>query len=484
MPQRHGEERVLNVFADIHYYFSPPTPKPIHHRFDKGSYLYVYRNHHQNSSRLEIANNPGTPDQDAFEGSFHNAHIRHSVRFGSHCTLTVNARPGSGSLRGEWQLPILDPSSRQHNVALLHTLDIYFWSKEDSNLFLDIVSRFLSPDQIETDRAPDLQISSVVQKLENVAVSDPAYQNGQTRNSRSEPLAPVSVAAVSSVQTTPQSLSFPPPPAGLVAEQQETQNSVYQTPTEEKRDSGAFAPLPYNPAAPAAPEPIKHREKTPPPEDGAAGTGLAAAAAADQGQGLGYPSQPQGPSVVGISSFAPPPTSVQGIPYSNVPTGYASPPPSAGLPYQTSFGPTMQNPGFPSYQQPFHSVIGSQWNPGTPASISMTPQDHNAYMYGQQMPGTSQQSSLQRSATLPIGGYSNSSEAQSQPQPKQAETSEYDIHSQVYRPTEVEFGSQAGIEKYAKKSSKNSSRPRKLEDKAEKLESRANRFLKKLEKKL
>ena len=42
-----------------------------------------------------------------------------------------------------------------------------------------------------------------------------------------------------------------------------------------------FAPMAYNPAAPPAPEPIAHREKTPPPPDAADGTGLAAAAAAD-----------------------------------------------------------------------------------------------------------------------------------------------------------------------------------------------------------
>jgi len=43
------------------------------------------------------------------------------------------------------------------------------------------------------------------------------------------------------------------------------------------------APMAYNPAAPAAPEPIAHREKTPPPSDGGTGTGLAAAAKHDTG---------------------------------------------------------------------------------------------------------------------------------------------------------------------------------------------------------
>lgn len=58
----------IHSFADIHSYFEEPSPKPIHHRFDKGSYLYVYHDATQHKSRIEVANNPGSPDQDAFNG--------------------------------------------------------------------------------------------------------------------------------------------------------------------------------------------------------------------------------------------------------------------------------------------------------------------------------------------------------------------------------------------------------------------------------
>ena len=61
----------IHRFADIHYYFTAPSPRPVQHRFDKGSYLYVYHNATRHSSRLEIANHPGTSDQDAFQGSKH-----------------------------------------------------------------------------------------------------------------------------------------------------------------------------------------------------------------------------------------------------------------------------------------------------------------------------------------------------------------------------------------------------------------------------
>jgi hypothetical protein len=55
-------------FADIHYFISPPSQKPPHHRFDKGSYVYLYHNPIRQTGRIEIANHAGTPDQDAFAG--------------------------------------------------------------------------------------------------------------------------------------------------------------------------------------------------------------------------------------------------------------------------------------------------------------------------------------------------------------------------------------------------------------------------------
>lgn len=42
--------------------------RPRHHRFDKGSYIYLFENANTRSARVEVANSPGTDDQDAFEG--------------------------------------------------------------------------------------------------------------------------------------------------------------------------------------------------------------------------------------------------------------------------------------------------------------------------------------------------------------------------------------------------------------------------------
>ena len=85
MSAQEGEERLLTVyestvqyqygivltshsFADVHYYFSAPTPRPAAHRFDKGSYLYFYGKQSGKGGRLEIANNVGKSEQDAFTG--------------------------------------------------------------------------------------------------------------------------------------------------------------------------------------------------------------------------------------------------------------------------------------------------------------------------------------------------------------------------------------------------------------------------------
>lgn len=198
-----------------------------------------------------------------------NAKISQSHRHPTLVTLTVDGIATSPASQGDhhWRLPSTDPRDEGNYLFRLHTLDIYFWTAEDARHFLQNAQQILRPQQFNVD-APSTPVSQsdamspVVQNLENVAISDPAYRHQQGRDSRAASTA-AQVGGVAS-----------PPARTSPQEQQQT-----------------FTPLAYNPSAPPAPEEIKHREKTPPPEDAhAIGTGLAAAAYNDhmhaQGQHL------------------------------------------------------------------------------------------------------------------------------------------------------------------------------------------------------
>lgn len=68
MAVRPGEENVATLYGDVHFFYGPPTENPPHHRFDKGSYVYLFENANERRARIEIANKVGTEDQDAFDG--------------------------------------------------------------------------------------------------------------------------------------------------------------------------------------------------------------------------------------------------------------------------------------------------------------------------------------------------------------------------------------------------------------------------------
>lgn len=452
MAARPGEDVAAVLFADVHYYYGPPTAKPPHHRFDKGSYVYLFENAAQRRARIEIANNPGTAGQDAFNGYLDRTHVEYSYKQPNLVTVTVDGQTGPQSTSAdaqEWHLPHFDPQNQKKYMYKLHTVDMYFWTKEDALQFFNGIRRVLSEQQIAVQGEPLLppphqeEMSPIVQKLENVAITDPSYQGGKTRDSRTS--------------------SFPGPPGPPISA------------TPHSQEASNFVPMAYNPAAPAAPEVIAHREKTPPPEDGA-GNPLMAAAISDHGQTFGVPhggigfsgppgqplpqqsyftgppasappvaAAPQSPFAQHFQhSFAPPPTSA---PKSSP---YAQPPPSSAPP--------------PAYQQqtqphvPVNQFANYSGSPGFPAASSSAP--------GVIPPpgGFANFQYTKRSNTQPLG-------------------TDYSIHQQVYRPTE----SEAAHGKTAKsgKTPQAAKTPRgKLEDRAEKLEKGVGSLLKKLEKKI
>ncbi|KAK4245063.1 hypothetical protein C7999DRAFT_34591 [Corynascus novoguineensis] len=247
MAARPGEENVATLYGDIHYFYGPPTDKPPHHRFDKGSYVYLFEDANQGRARLEIANNAGTEDQDAFDGYLDKVHLSYSYKHTCLVTLTVGEVEGNE----EWHLPTYDPQNQNKYHYKLHSLDIYFWKPQDAVQFVNGIRRVLPPAQCEVLDEPgppprqSVEVSSVVQKLEQAAISES-----------------------SSVQATPAGLqstaagvpSFPGPPVAAATGTGDTTSPPPQQ----------FAPVAYNPAAPPPPEEVRHREKTPPPEDAVA----------------------------------------------------------------------------------------------------------------------------------------------------------------------------------------------------------------------
>ncbi|KAF1990362.1 hypothetical protein K402DRAFT_451340 [Aulographum hederae CBS 113979] len=377
MPQQPGEVSLLTLFADIHYHISPPTAKPSHHRFDRSSYVYLYHDALNRRGRLEVANHPGTQDQDALTGYLDSATIEYSHKHPNLFTITVDGRRGANGAASpspqqdtsQWHLPAHDLRNETKYMYRLHTLDLYFWTADDASLFLDSLQRVLQDHQLKISDAPAAaagtpehrdSMSPVVQKLENAAISN--HYKSSTRSN--------------SVST---SQSFSGPPSNM------TPVSPPSSPPVELPGSG-YAPMAYNPAAPAAPEPIAHREKTPPPPDAESGTGLATVAVSEQGvpnvipgqYAGGMPQQHQQPYMPGPPQrqpTMPPPPPMNGTPapgLQRASTSFSGPPPQS----QT-----------PSYTQSFA--------PPPPQQL----QDPNAHLYAQQQP--TPQPGLQRQNTMP-----------------------------------------------------------------------------------
>jgi hypothetical protein len=387
-----------------------------------------------------------------------NVRIEYSYRHPTLVTLTVDAFKSSApqSDTQEWRLPTFDPKNENKYLYKLHTVDIYLWTKEDAELFMNTVHHVLPENQFSISGEPPAPeahaeaMSPVVQQLENVAITDHSYEASQQRT-----------------QSTSSGHSFPGPPAAPA--------SVPVASLE----PAAFAPMAYNPAAPAAPETIRHREKTPPPDDGVANP-LVAAAAHDQGQyAPQYAPQP-GLSRTSTGLVSPQASYFPGPPKAAVGGAYAPgalPPPPAGpspgpqpgmlqhtatfgsgYPQHVQYAQHTASPGFqqplasPGFQQPLASPGFQQ--PLASPGFAPPPQ------YSGSMPAAQQ---------TPLGGYSGYSYAQNTA-PVQGD---YSIHQQIYRPAEGE------IRVKPPKAKENKG---KLEENAARLEKGVTGFLKKIEK--
>ncbi|KAL2427005.1 hypothetical protein ABEF95_006521 [Exophiala dermatitidis] len=525
----------------------------------------------------------------------------------------------------EWRLPSADPRDPGINKYRVHTVDFYFWVQEDAKLVVDIFKRLVQTQQLEIDEElepephdADTQkthyddqsthhdmVSPVVQNLEHVAISDPVYHKDSNHRdlhdpSSSSPTNPRPEAAHAHVQAQSPSPTLSVPQTQPTAHAQVTSgpstspgtgtsianahsNVQQRAPSVTKAAQAQpqpqpassttnFTPLAYNPAAPAAPEPIAHREDTPPPVDGMDGTGLAAAAKHD-GIGMagipiaaaagGYPQTYQSqthahapypphigthPQGAALSPGPPPPQAnptlynQYGAPSPQPPSfgphasaAASSPQPPANAP---SFGPQAAAPAaagmtsspaasFSSSSHQHQQQQQQQYPPTSPrtsvASSShhhygVPSQDPNAHIFGAsqqqssspvQTPGTQFYNSLDGGQAQghkplqhiqpqypdylaagghtqppghhgaqppppPVGGYSNYH--YSGQSPPHSNTNPYDIHHQVYRPTEQEHHTHH----HSKPSRSSSSKP----SQAERIEKGVGKLFKRIEKKI
>lgn len=360
----------------------------------------------------------------------------------------------------QWHLPTYDPQNQNKYHYKLHSLDIYFWTQQDALSFVNGIRRVVAPSQCEILDEPgppprqhhSQDVSPVVQQLEKVAIADssPSTQPGTA------PSAAPPVSAVSG----PGNEAAPAP--------------------------AAFIPIPYNPAAPPAPEQVRHREKTPPPEDGSPNplhATLAHDATTPFSPGLvppvGYGSPvgpgPLSPAMVPPQHFLPPPSAPQ----------FPGPPVPAPAPVP------HQYPNFGSLgaAAAAASPTPPPVHPGLPRATTMPVVSAHPHMTvgaypqspGFAPPGTPGLASpglppppAPTAPPAPVGGYSGYNYGAAAPPAPGTSGQEYAVHQQLYRPTPGETAAHHAPKK----------EPRgKLEENAGRLERGVQGMLKKFEKK-
>ncbi|KAK4506959.1 hypothetical protein PRZ48_000692 [Zasmidium cellare] len=473
MPAGPGESLLITCFADVHYYFNDPALRPPHHRFDKGSYVYLFYNPAQRQTKLEIANHAGTPDQDAFHGYLNVANVRHSHLQPNLITLLVNTSAVTD--QSTWHLPAFDQRNDSKYMYKLHALDVYLWTEKDASNLLNQLKNVLSSDRLDIKDAQGVStphsehrdsMSPVVQQLERTAIG-----------SQFPPRAASAVSA--------QSIPGPPTPAISAG------------------TSPKATPMGYNPAAPAAPEPVSYREKTPPPPDDGSGTGLK-----DHGRYDGAPLA-QYPSAAGQhqSYFSGPPqhssnpsqTSLPGPPGSAPPQKRApsfgpmaqstlpqSPPPQQqSFQRQSSYGPTPTQYANYNPQTQSNNYPGS---PGYNSNLPPTPSAPPAYSGPNplQSPGIPPPPPPPQQQPTPIGGYSNYSYNSAQELHSDSLNAHGaytgDIHNQAYRPTEAEANTHGHHAHKPKNTGHGDGKPSKLQEGVGKVEGKVGRYLNKFDK--
>jgi hypothetical protein len=383
--------------------------------------VYLYLNGLKRQGRVEVANHAGSPEQDAFNGYLDSCEVVYSYKHPCLFTITVEKRVATQSPSpspqqdvSQWHLPAADVRGDGKYMFKLHTVDLYFWTTEDAELFLESMKRVLAPGQLKILDANSTHpehrdsMSPVVQQLEKAAIAQPPSAPGaQQRNSVSTTptaasvnvpapavaLAPVAVHASANVPGAPSAPFAHTPVSPAVSPPVAATSPPIQQ----------FTPMAYNPAAPPAPEPIAHREKTPPPPDAEAGTGLTSAVAYDSG--VPQPHQQQYMATTPQQSFGPQITSggympgftpvQQGVPG---PPSMPPPPPAPGIQRMNTLT-SVPSPTVSSAAQSPQTGAPGTFAPPPPPPGQQSPhqvqgQDPQQALYAQQQQLAAQQAAL------------------------------------------------------------------------------------------
>ncbi|KAI5369972.1 hypothetical protein Slin15195_G008500 [Septoria linicola] len=501
MPAGPGDQLLTTLFADVHYYFGDPSSKPAHDRFSKGSYVYLYYNVNTYQAKLEVANHAGTPDQDAFHGFLQATSVKYNHLQPALLSFAIDGQAVSD--HQTWHLPSYDLKNEQKYLYKIHSLDLYLWTEKDAATLLGHLKSVLGPDRLTIQNAPATQsphpehrdsMSPVVQQLERTAIGS----------------------------------TFPPRTTSVVSAQ-----SVHGSTTPQLNHASPQAPPSvYNPAAPAAPEPVTYREKTPPPHDDGTGTGLQQAAKYESVPHTQYASTPNlyqssaqttpqaayfsGPPQQSRSTFPGPPSQAPTPDVQRAHSGSIPPPPAQSPPVQArapSFGPMATSTIGPSSPPPNQaSFRQSSFGPPVTQHATYNPQAQHANYpgspgFGPQPPTpsappayaghTPMQSPAMPPAPAtqpqqtPVGGYSIYSYTSTQQlgvgQHNQHGAYTGDLHAQAYRPTEAEQSTHFGEAPKVKRAQtsqdgsmqgKNS----KLQDGVGKMEGKVGKFFSRLDK--
>ncbi|KAI5294215.1 hypothetical protein KEM55_006727, partial [Ascosphaera atra] len=139
---------------------------------------------HKKTTRIEVANKPGKPEQDFFFGSLETSYLDSRDEFPTRCTLLASRDPEALAEKfqdnpdsQEWLLPMVGGVQDRRGAARLRALDMYFWTLEDAMRFYEGLKTALHSLQVNFEpldtQLREERVSPAVEKLEGLAISYP-----------------------------------------------------------------------------------------------------------------------------------------------------------------------------------------------------------------------------------------------------------------------------------------------------------------------